>query len=628
MTSDGGAGPDAGGPPAMVLPPPLGAYHVAPAPQQTFRGWGVSLAWEGNMLYGSSLAQPFSTDPAFPGKVIDLLYGDPSSRLTLGLNIARYNIGGGDGSHRHMSPTAQMETFQDSAGAAFDFTRDAGQRRLLQEAKERGADLFEAFANSPPHWMTISGCAAGGATGGENLAPAHDADYIKYLVTTVAHFKTAEGITFESLEPFNEPDGPWWKSGGHQEGFFAAPATQNRVIPGLAKALTDAGLATFVSAADDNNLDHMTQTLASYGASTLAGIGRINTHSYNGSNRWALRTRAAQLGKPLWMSEVGCCIGGGGTNVHGEPNDHTSIWGALWMADTIRQDLRDMNARAWVFWQADWNVIAFADGHTPKPLKQYYAMAQYTDFIRPGFQVIAVDAPDTLAAYSAASHRLVLVATNWDSSKPVDYDLGGFSGTTTATVVRTTADADTNLAPQPDIAIDADRQLVDTLPVRSVTTYVVNGVTPIAPETGFTGALRSHDHPDLCLTVANNAHGPTAAAIQLATCQDGLDAQRFTYDPATGHVTVFAGAQEMCLNVWGAVAKNGAQLGTWACEDVANERFSFTPATGQLRMWNQASGAPGSCVNLIHHQFTAGANLYMFDCSGTPDTYQTFDATP
>jgi O-glycosyl hydrolase len=604
-------------------PRPLDGFHVAPAPQQTLRGWGISLAWEGNVLYGSPFAPPFSTDTAFPGKVIDLLYGDPSTRLTLGLNLARYNIGGGDGTHRHMTKTAQMDTFKDGPTTAFDFTRDAGQRRLLQEAKARGANLFEAFANSPPHWMTISGCASGGTTGGENLDASFDDAYVNYLVTSVQHLQQSEGVTFESLEPFNEPDGPWWKANGTQEGFFAAPATQNRVIPKLAHALTSAGLSTFVSAADDNNRDHMTSTLGSYSASTIASIGRVNTHSYGGSNHWALRDKASALHKPMWMSEVGCCIGA--KNIYGQANDNSRIWQALWTADTIRLDLRDMNAEAWVLWQADWNVIAFNDGHTPVPLKMFYATAQYSNFIRPGFQVIAVDADNTLAAYSPDKHRLVLVATNWDTATPVHYDLTSFAGQPTLTVFRTTAAADTNMAEVSGLTIDAGAQLADTLPVRSITTYVIDGITPLAAEPGFTGALHPRGHPELCLSVASNTHGPTAAPIELAACQAGLDAQTFTYDPVTGHVVVFAGAQQMCLNVWGEIAKNGATVGTWACQDVPNERFSFDPSRGQLRMWTPATGTNGSCFDVLHHQFAVGAGVFMYACSTSPDGWQEFD---
>src|SRR5437762_2743423 len=58
------------------------------ARHQRFRGWGMSLAWEANTL------APLS--PAMREQFMDLLYGDPADHTTLGLTIARYNIGGGE----------------------------------------------------------------------------------------------------------------------------------------------------------------------------------------------------------------------------------------------------------------------------------------------------------------------------------------------------------------------------------------------------------------------------------------------------------------------------------------------------------------------------------------------------
>ena len=199
---------------------------------------------------------PHPTRPAY----IDLLYGDPERRLTLGLNVARYNIGGGDApGHAHMRRDAQIEGFQAGAGQPFDFTRDASQRRMLHEAQERGADIFEAFSNSPPYWMTNSGCASGTTTGaGDDLNPIHYADFVNYLVTVVDYFAMWEGIVFESLEAFNEPDGHW-KALSSQEGNDVAQATQQTLIPMLAQALDSAFLPTVVSASDTYNLDDETR---------------------------------------------------------------------------------------------------------------------------------------------------------------------------------------------------------------------------------------------------------------------------------------------------------------------------------------------------------------------------------
>ena len=121
---------------------------------------------------------------------MDLLYGDPATRLTLGFNIARYNIGGGDDpTHTHMRADAQMEGFQSGPNSAFDWTRDAPQRRMLQEAKKRGANIFEAASYSPPYWMTVSGCSSGASVPHQdNLRPEMYGSFVSYLSTVVKYF--------------------------------------------------------------------------------------------------------------------------------------------------------------------------------------------------------------------------------------------------------------------------------------------------------------------------------------------------------------------------------------------------------------------------------------------------------
>jgi hypothetical protein len=87
--------------------------RVVARPAQTFRGWGMSLAWEANDLYGGGRQPAQIRDPNIQSRYMDLLYGDPPARLTLGFTIARFNIAGGDDpAHKHMRADAQMEGFQ------------------------------------------------------------------------------------------------------------------------------------------------------------------------------------------------------------------------------------------------------------------------------------------------------------------------------------------------------------------------------------------------------------------------------------------------------------------------------------------------------------------------------------
>lgn len=467
----------------------------------------MSLAWEANDLYGGGRQPARIKDSDIQSKYIDLLYGDPATRLTLGFTVARYNIGGGDDpAHKHMRADAQMEGFQSGPGAAFDWTRDAPQRRMLQEAKKRGAHIFEAFSNSPPYWMTLSGCSSGSKVAHQdNLRSDMYESFVHYLATVVKHFRDVEGIRFEGLEAFNEPD-IGWTTPGRQEGNSASYSSQNAIIPALASRLKGDGLDTFVAGVDMNNIRDAVGGLGQLNSAALSALGRLNTHGYRtnpvpGELR-EYNSVARKLQKPIWMSEVGCCFPHQG--------DGTEMWGALFMADSVRTELRDLGAEVWVLWQPDWNVIAFdPNGGMPHPKKQFYALAQYTRFIRPGFRIISAGgAYNALAAYSLALKRLVLVSTNWDEAASNDLDLSAFAGVpSSAAVYRTTADEAVNLQ-EGKITLSPQGHLVDQLPARSITTYVIDGVLPLpdAPSSAIEGMHKivSHD-TKLCLNITRNS---------------------------------------------------------------------------------------------------------------------------
>src|SRR5215472_17590381 len=102
--------------------------------------------------------------------------------------------------------------------------------------------------------MTASGCSSGSKVRGQdNLRAEMRESFVNYLASVVKHFRDAEGIRFESVEPFNEPDGNWG-AGGSQEGYSVPIATQNAVLPMLSARLKQDGVQTFVAGVDANNI--------------------------------------------------------------------------------------------------------------------------------------------------------------------------------------------------------------------------------------------------------------------------------------------------------------------------------------------------------------------------------------
>lgn len=427
---------------------------------QVFEGWGTSLCWWANHVGGWSEAARDAVVEA----VVDPVAG-------LGYNIFRYNIGGGENpEHEHMNQHREMPGFQNSDGS-WAWENDANQRAILLSIAERGSDvIFEAFSNSPPYWMTVSGCASGSDDGADNLRPDAYGDFAHYLTEVVKHYRDEYGIVFRTLEPLNEPYANWWKANGTQEGCHFDPSSQEAILLEVAAELTNKGLSgTSVSAADENSMDDALVNLRSFEASTVAVLGQLNVHSYAGTRRAELYDLAASLGLRLWQSESGPL----GQDI----SDDTEA--ALFMAGRIIEDLRELKPVAWLDWQSgdpsrSWASFTLNDAQQSyAPLKRFYMHAGFSRYIRPGASFVEVDHPDMVAAVSPDERTLALVIRNDDpsDSKGFTFDLTalptvGVSGD----LYRTSRTED--LEALPPVDIEAYRVVLE-IPAYSVSTFVI-----------------------------------------------------------------------------------------------------------------------------------------------------------
>ncbi len=446
------------------------AVDPAEVYQANWQGWGTSLAWWANVVGGWSATNR--------NAIVDQVYGASG----LGMNIARYNIGGSAPNEPGMRSGAAVQSYLNENGT-YDWTKDANQRTILQAAKDRGANLFEAFSNSPPWWMTNSGRTSGASGCGNNLkADQYDA-FAAYLAEVTKHFRDSWGTTFATVSPVNEPDGTWWCLGGGQEGSAWSEAQQASIVTKLGEQLDSRGLTlTGVSAPDSNGVTAAKNAISSFDSTARSHLEQVNTHSYNSSGEASLRDTTVGFGKHLWMSEYGCCNGS---------HDHNSIGDGLSLAHRIAEDLNTLRPSAWVYWQAvedegaavanphNWGLIhaPFTGSDQSYTItKQFHAMANYSRYIRPGYQIISSGDADTVAAFSPASNTLVLVTHNDTSSdRAVDYDLSKFAGVTgSARPYRTSASQ--NTAQLSDISV-ANKRFSATAPANSITTYVVGGVS-------------------------------------------------------------------------------------------------------------------------------------------------------
>ena len=391
---------------------------------QTIEGWGSSLCWWA--------AQVGAWNEAKVDSIVDLI----TSPGKLNMNIFRYNIGGGDdpshlGGHmvKGKGKRAEMEGFKNSVDAPYDWNADKSQRILMLKIKAKRPDaIFEAFSNSPPYWMTYSGCAGGNVDPmQDNLKPEFYEAFCDYLLDVCKHYKEQYGLEFKMLEPFNESTSNYWYNLGSQEGCHFTPETQMKIIRILAPKLAATRLKTVISASDETNIASCIKVLKAYQSADdiLEKVGQLNTHTYSGNN--SERTEAYQLtkaiGKPFWQSETGP-----------SGNKKTSFETNLFLAQKLFDDMRYMKPQAWLDWQLMeerndvWCLIRCNfNSQEYKIVKNFYVRMQITRFFKQGYSIVETGNDEVLAAMNPKKTELVVAVINKsDQAKPINLNLKAF----------------------------------------------------------------------------------------------------------------------------------------------------------------------------------------------------------
>jgi galactan endo-1,6-beta-galactosidase len=435
--------------------PPLTAETVKLDPTRTlgtWEGWGSSLAWWARAIGGTANADYYA----------DLIYTTKTTNSYpgLGLNIVRYNVGGGgiEQSQENKGPKLQWQMDihgywadpNSSDPTTWKWSADENQRSMMQTARRRGANVFEMFSDSPMWWMNSNRSTAGSNTGGDCLMPENYDRFTFYLASVARYSADHWGTRFDSVEPFNEPSADWWKYPNRQEGCHFDIATQQKIVESLRRALGREHLNDVaVAAADENNMDAGLKTWTAYDSVNRSLIGLVNVHGYSngtepyhGPNR--LELRHAVGSKRLWQSEYG----------DGDASGYT-------MAQAIIRDLKELRPSAWVYWQLvepdvpeyGWGLInaKYIDTHdqlsaekkTPlvRVNRKFYVYGQFTRYLRPGYQLLAIDDPNSIAAYDRGSSKLVIVKVTGDAPETAQLDLSSFSvvGDTVQLIATTTA---------------------------------------------------------------------------------------------------------------------------------------------------------------------------------------------
>jgi galactan endo-1,6-beta-galactosidase len=441
--------------------------------QGKWDGWGTSLCWFAK-VFGD---RDDLADVLFTTNLVTL---DDQSLPGLGLNIVRYNAGacstnavGGRSMvlSRAVPRWKQIEGFwlhpqsEDPQSTSWDWSVDANQRALLQKARDRGADRFELFSNSPMWWMCGNFNPSGAAQAtDDNLPPENYEKFAVYLATIAQYAREHWGVSFTSVEPFNEPISAYWSASGRQEGCHFSHASQAAVIKLLRAELNERGLhGLAIAASDENQYDEAVDTWRRFDDSTRALVDQINVHGYQGEKGRRQELSQITRGKRLWNSEYG----------NGEPD-------GLDLARDVHLDFQFLRPTAWAYWQplddgnrGGWGLLpvnmrrATIGRANPK----YFVLAQYSRHIRPGMLILTTGDAESVAAFDPIGRKLIIVALNNTATRgEKTYDLAKFE--LTASTVRswiTQPLGDARYQPQSPEA--SGTKLVVSLPPHSIQTF-------------------------------------------------------------------------------------------------------------------------------------------------------------
>lgn len=488
-----------------------------------FQGWGTSLCWWANRI---------GYDETLTSQAAKIFF---NAETGLGMSIGRYNIGGGDDLTTHESHITRSDSVVpgyavditpiDSQEAAqgfdqydlecgyawnYDWDADRNQLNVLKAALDEAGDGFiaETFSNSPPAFMTNSGCTSGGVDGAENLRKDCVTAFAKYLTDVTKHL-IEQGFPIESMEGMNEPDSNWSFGSPKQEGCVIHPGElQSSVITALRRQMAEQGLnGVQLTAGDEPSTNQACNNYQKLSQEAKDALDRIDTHAYSVNKPADLRVLSERERKTLWMSEMD------GTTVTGASGGEMRA--ALGLGQNISTQVNSLLPAAWILWDAiDIHVdrenpydrdsleeigydsldqngfwgLAVAD-HNEKKIyltKKYYAYGQYSRYIRPGYTLLTTPG-DHVAAYDKKTGTFVLVLHHKAAKNQTFHiDLqrfGEIAPDATMQVIRTSGSLKegenwADLSEQGTAVLDTEHhQLVADVIGNSLTTYVIHGIS-------------------------------------------------------------------------------------------------------------------------------------------------------
>lgn len=583
------AGPLISAPTASAATPT--AAEVSPHAAQTIDDIGASGAWWVNDL------QHFK--PEVQAQVARLLF----SQQGLALSSYRYNIGGGGAAVT--TPARVAEDFLNADGS-YDWSRDKGGRTFLRYAAKYGVKDLIGFVNSAPAQWTTNGQSCGG-----QLTPENEGDYAKYVADVTQHF-ARQGVRLDYISPFNEPDNDFGSCG--QEGMKVTVDQRDDIVRALGAEQKARKQKTSIIADESSQTTQFVSELPQWISQpgTAPYVSALAHHTYNNPGDGQLANvyeTSRTVGQKSWATEI-CCFGKGSTGWNQEYDP--SIDNALLMSRIIYKDFATAHDSAFQWWVAlasgygssptEKNDVGWNDGlvyYDPDYAtngnqslyftKRYYALGQYSKFVRPGSVAHNVTgAPDgvEVSSYDSGGKWVVVVNNHNSADTPLSLHFNTKAPVRAAQAVRTSATENWAKVARPSVS---GGTVSATLAARSVTTYVFDQKGRAS--TAVTGALVGKQSGK-CLTAS-------ASGAAIGTCT-GTSEQSWSYDAKGG-----------LKSANGYLTDGSSGLTTSAdFTGDASQRWLLN-ADGQI-----LSEASGKCLDVSGQATADGSKVILYSCNG------------
>ncbi|HEY8474458.1 MAG TPA: cellulose binding domain-containing protein [Natronosporangium sp.] len=465
----------------------------------------------------------------------------------------------------------------------------------LRTAKSYGSDvtILASPWTAPAHFKTNNS-----RTNGGKLRTDFYDDYAAHLNSFV-QFMASQGVTIDVVSVQNEPD--WHPDYDSMD--WSGTEIRNFVRDHGAAINADLLIAESLRF----NRQYTDPTLQDPAARN--NIEYVGGHLYDTENSGNLAPYplANQFGKPQWMTEWNLHeADGSGSNIWGDPSN-LAVWNET-LDDIMRTVHRSMEAgwSAYIWWYGRRFYSFIGDGEAQfgttrgEVLKRGWAFAQYSKYVRPGDQRVAVDAGGRAGGLEITAYqgrgKLTLVLLN-RTNNPVNDAVVQTPQTAAAAQHIVTSQ---NLAASSQPVSVNGRQVTVDIPARSISTVVI--------DVGETDPPTSSPSSEPTGSPTSSPSGPGACAV----------------------------TQE--VNAWGTGLVDNLTITNTGSSTINGWSLEFTLAAGQTISsgWNASYAPPSGRVTATNLDYNAvippgGSTTIGFQASHTgnssPPTTFTLNGT-